>query len=146
MPLDASLDSKAIIRQFIENWLSLISPGRYVEALRQIDEPNRSRYLLTSPELAASLQNSLRRVPTHHIETAVRGGVRPKLTITELVKGLVFAAHYDGTCWCGGTQWQGHVAMRISVSSWLTTGEDVSRCLETIIRIAGEVRAYAKHI
>ena len=27
----------------------------------------------------------------------------------------------DGTCWCGGTVWQGHTAMRISVSSWATT-------------------------
>jgi glutamate/tyrosine decarboxylase-like PLP-dependent enzyme len=45
----------------------------------------------------------------------------------------------DGTCWCGGTEWQGKTAMRISVSSWATTEEDVERSLGAIVRIAKEV-------
>ena len=40
----------------------------------------------------------------------------------------------EGTLWCGGTVWQGHTAMRISVSSWATTDADVERCLEAILR------------
>jgi glutamate/tyrosine decarboxylase-like PLP-dependent enzyme len=47
----------------------------------------------------------------------------------------------DGTCWCGGTQWQGHAAMRISVSSWATTDDDVRQSLDAILRVAHEVRA-----
>ena len=42
----------------------------------------------------------------------------------------------DGTCWCGPTQWQGHTAMRISVCSWATTDEDVSRSLDAMLRNA----------
>jgi glutamate/tyrosine decarboxylase-like PLP-dependent enzyme len=42
----------------------------------------------------------------------------------------------DGTCWCGGTQWQGKTAMRISVSSWATTESDVEKSLTAICRIA----------
>ena len=42
----------------------------------------------------------------------------------------------DGTCWAGSTVWQGQTAMRISVSSWVTTGEDVERSLEAILRAA----------
>ena len=42
----------------------------------------------------------------------------------------------DGTCWCGGTQWHGHTAMRISVSSWATSDEDVERSVTAMIRIA----------
>jgi len=42
----------------------------------------------------------------------------------------------DGTCWCGGTQWHGHTAMRISVSSWATTDADVERSVTAMIRIA----------
>jgi glutamate/tyrosine decarboxylase-like PLP-dependent enzyme len=42
----------------------------------------------------------------------------------------------DGTCWCGGTVWQGKTAMRISVSSWATTESDVEQSLEAMIRIA----------
>jgi hypothetical protein len=44
----------------------------------------------------------------------------------------------DGACWCGGTEWQGRAAMRISVSSWATTEEDVERSLAAIIRLASE--------
>jgi hypothetical protein len=45
----------------------------------------------------------------------------------------------DGTCWCGGTQWHGQSAMRISVSSWATTDDDVRKSLEAIVRIAKQV-------
>ena len=44
----------------------------------------------------------------------------------------------EGTCWCGGTQWQGKRAMRISVSSWRTTDADVEMSLEAIVRIAAK--------
>mgnify|MGYP001407201695 CR=1 FL=1 len=49
---------------------------------------------------------------------------------------VIAAIQADGTCWCGGTVWQGKTAMRISVSSWATTDEDVERSLEAMIRIA----------
>jgi glutamate/tyrosine decarboxylase-like PLP-dependent enzyme len=54
-------------------------------------------------------------------------------TVTERVIAGVQA---DGTCWCGGTVWQGRTAMRISVSSWATTEGDVERSLEAILRVA----------
>jgi glutamate/tyrosine decarboxylase-like PLP-dependent enzyme len=41
-----------------------------------------------------------------------------------------------GTCWCSGTQWQGRTAMRISVSSWATTADDVERSLAAILQAA----------
>ncbi len=43
----------------------------------------------------------------------------------------------EGTCWCGGAVWQGHRAMRISVSSWATTDDDVERSLAAMIATAG---------
>jgi glutamate/tyrosine decarboxylase-like PLP-dependent enzyme len=46
------------------------------------------------------------------------------------------AVQQDGTCWCGGTVWQGRTAMRISVSNWCTTTDDVERSLEAIVRVA----------
>lgn len=42
----------------------------------------------------------------------------------------------EGTCWAGGTEWQGRTAMRISVSNWSTTAEDVDRSLEAMVRVA----------
>ncbi len=50
------------------------------------------------------------------------------------------AIQADGTCWCGDTVWQGRAAMRISVSSWATTEEDVERSLGAILRIAAQQR------
>jgi glutamate/tyrosine decarboxylase-like PLP-dependent enzyme len=47
----------------------------------------------------------------------------------------------DGTCWCGGTTWQGRRAMRISVSSWATTERDVERSLAAMLGVAREVRS-----
>ncbi|MDR3726663.1 MAG: pyridoxal-dependent decarboxylase [Terracidiphilus sp.] len=44
----------------------------------------------------------------------------------------------DGTCWCGPTVWQGKTAMRISVSSWATTKEDVDRSLAAMLKAAEE--------
>lgn len=38
-----------------------------------------------------------------------------------------------GECWCGGTTWRGRAAMRISVSSCATTGEDVERSVRAIL-------------
>lgn len=54
----------------------------------------------------------------------------------ERTQRVIAAIQADGTCWCGGTVWQGHTAMRISVSSWATTEADVERSLAAMIRVA----------
>jgi aromatic-L-amino-acid decarboxylase len=46
----------------------------------------------------------------------------------------------EGTCWCGGTVWKGQRAMRISVSSWMTTSEDVERSVRAIVAAARAVQ------
>jgi glutamate/tyrosine decarboxylase-like PLP-dependent enzyme len=54
----------------------------------------------------------------------------------ERTRRVIAAIQSDGTCWCGGTVWQGQTAMRISVSSWATTAEDVERSLSAMLRAA----------
>jgi glutamate/tyrosine decarboxylase-like PLP-dependent enzyme len=54
----------------------------------------------------------------------------------EVTQKVIRAVQEDGTCWCGGTVWQGKSAMRVSVSSWATTEADVELSLKTILRIA----------
>lgn len=51
---------------------------------------------------------------------------------------VIAAAQRDGTAWFGGTVWQGHTAMRISVSGWATTDADVDQSIEALVRIASE--------
>jgi glutamate/tyrosine decarboxylase-like PLP-dependent enzyme len=57
----------------------------------------------------------------------------------ERTRRVIADIQQDGTCWCGGTTWQGQTAMRISVSSWATTGADIERSLEAMIRVAREL-------
>jgi glutamate/tyrosine decarboxylase-like PLP-dependent enzyme len=57
----------------------------------------------------------------------------------EITGKVIRRVQADGTCWCGGTVWQGTTAMRISVSSWVTTEHDVDLSLAAIVRIAKEV-------
>jgi len=42
----------------------------------------------------------------------------------------------SGQCWCGPTVWRGRRAMRISVSSWVTSEADVERSLAAILQAA----------
>jgi len=52
---------------------------------------------------------------------------------------VVDALQKDGTCYCGSTIWQGRTAMRISVSNWSTTDDDVTASVEVMIRLAREL-------
>ena len=55
----------------------------------------------------------------------------------ERTRALIAELQAEGSCWCGPTVWQGRTAMRISVSSWATTDEDVKRSLDAIRRLHG---------
>jgi glutamate/tyrosine decarboxylase-like PLP-dependent enzyme len=46
----------------------------------------------------------------------------------------------DGTLWLSGTTWHGLAAMRISVSNWSTTTDDVDRSAAAILAAAREAR------
>lgn len=52
---------------------------------------------------------------------------------------LIKAIQASGVCWLGGAKWQGHSVMRISVSSYKTTYEDLDVSAKTIIRLAKEI-------
>jgi glutamate/tyrosine decarboxylase-like PLP-dependent enzyme len=54
----------------------------------------------------------------------------------ETTRRVIAAIQDDGTCWAGVTVWQGRTAMRISVSGWSTTPDDVELSLAAILRAA----------
>ncbi len=54
----------------------------------------------------------------------------------ERTRAVVAAVQRDGTCWLGGTTWHGQAAMRISVSNWRTTDDDVDVSAAAILRCA----------
>jgi glutamate/tyrosine decarboxylase-like PLP-dependent enzyme len=49
---------------------------------------------------------------------------------------VVAALQQAGQAWCGGTRWRGQEAMRISVSSWATTRDDLKTTLKAILAAA----------
>jgi glutamate/tyrosine decarboxylase-like PLP-dependent enzyme len=46
----------------------------------------------------------------------------------------------DGTTWMSGSRWHDRAIVRISVSNWSTTDDDVRRSLDALRRAAGSVR------
>jgi glutamate/tyrosine decarboxylase-like PLP-dependent enzyme len=54
----------------------------------------------------------------------------------ERTREVIRRVQEDGTCWLGGTDWEGEHAMRVSVSNWRTTREDVERSVEAILAAA----------
>ncbi len=57
----------------------------------------------------------------------------------EIDRAVIKAIQTAGECWCGPTNWQGRDAMRISVSGWATTDDDVERSLASILQCASTV-------
>jgi glutamate/tyrosine decarboxylase-like PLP-dependent enzyme len=50
-----------------------------------------------------------------------------------VTRDVIARVQADGTCWLGGTTWHGMGAMRIAVSNWSTTDDDVDRSADAIL-------------
>jgi len=50
-----------------------------------------------------------------------------------VTRSVIAAVQGEGTCWLGGTTWQGRAALRVSVSNWATTEADIDRSAEAVI-------------
>lgn len=110
----------------IELWAAVRSLGR--DGLRDLIERNCRMAKLFADRLQGAGFEILNDVVLNQVLVSFGRPEETHRVIAEVQK--------DGTCWCGGTQWHGRTAMRISVSSWETTEEDVERSLAAIIRIA----------
>ena len=59
----------------------------------------------------------------------------------EVTRELATRLLKDGTAWMTPSTWHGQAVLRISVSNWRTTDEDVDRTLAAVRRVLAEVRA-----
>jgi glutamate/tyrosine decarboxylase-like PLP-dependent enzyme len=50
-------------------------------------------------------------------------------------RAAVAAIQRDGTCWLGGTTWNGEYVLRVSISNWATTDADVDRSAAAIAAV-----------
>jgi glutamate/tyrosine decarboxylase-like PLP-dependent enzyme len=110
----------------VEIWAALRSLGR--AGLADLIERN-CRY-------ARRFAEGLKKAGYKVLNDVVLNQVLVSFGSAERTRDVVRRVQEDGTCWCGGSEWQGHAAMRISVSSWATTEVDVERSLKAILRVA----------
>jgi glutamate/tyrosine decarboxylase-like PLP-dependent enzyme len=54
----------------------------------------------------------------------------------DATRATVAAVQRDGTCWLGGTTWNGRYVLRVSVSNWTTTDDDIERSADAIVLAA----------
>jgi glutamate/tyrosine decarboxylase-like PLP-dependent enzyme len=112
----------------VEVWAALRSLGR--AGLADLIERN-CRH-------AARFAAGLRAAGYQVLNEVVSNQVLVSFGDAATTRQVIAAIQADGTCWCGGTVWQGQAAMRISVSSWATTEEDVERSLAAMLRSAAK--------
>ena len=115
----------------VELWAALKSLGR--SGFRDLIE--------RTCALAQHFAERLGAAGFHVLNEVVINQVLVSFGSPEVTREVIRRVQEDGTCWCGSTEWQGRTAMRISVSSWATTKEDVDRSLEAMLRIARECNA-----
>ena len=54
-------------------------------------------------------------------------------------RAAIAAIQRDGTCWLGGTTWNGEYVLRVSISNWATTDDDIDRSATAIAeKLRGE--------
>ena len=114
----------------LEIWAAIASFGR--DGIEELVEHN-CRHARC---FAAGLRDAGHEILNDVVLNQVLVAFGDDRTTAEVIRGV----QSDGTCWCGGTVWAGRAAMRISVSSWATTDDDVARSLAAILRVADEVR------
>jgi glutamate/tyrosine decarboxylase-like PLP-dependent enzyme len=111
----------------VEVWAALRSLGK--SGLAEMIERNCRQARRFAEGLAQAGFQVLNEVALNQVLVSFGDGDKTRRVVERL--------QAEGTCWCGITIWQRKTAMRISVSNWSTTDEDVERCLEVMVRIAG---------
>jgi len=107
----------------IEIWAALRSLGR--SGLAELVSRNCRQAQRIAAELTKAGVDVLNEVVLNQVVVAFGDDERTRRVIARIQDG--------GTCWCGGTVWRGRAAMRISVSSWATSAEDVERTIAAIL-------------
>jgi len=83
---------------------------------------------------AAQFAGLLAAIGFHILNDVVFNQVLVACDSPRLARATLASVQASGVCWCGGTQWNHEPAMRISVSSWATTADDVRRSAKGFVR------------
>jgi glutamate/tyrosine decarboxylase-like PLP-dependent enzyme len=110
----------------VEVWAALKSLGR--EGLADLIE--------CSCKQAMFFANGIRNAGYEIMNDVVLNQVLVSFGSDDVTDQVIKNLQQEGTCWCGGTIYRGRRVMRISISSWATSDEDVERSLKVILQAA----------
>lgn len=105
-------------------------------ALRSLGSKGVAELVERNCRQARRFADALRAAGYEVLNEVVLNQVLVSFGTPEQTQRTIAAIQEDGTCWCGGTVWKGRTAMRISVSNWSTTDEDVDQSIGAILRSA----------
>ena len=120
--LDVTPDSSRRARA-VDVWAALTSLGR--SGLADLIERNCAQARWLAGQLSDAGVEILNDVVLNQVVAAFGSDDDTDRTIAALQEA--------GTIWCGGTEWRGRRAMRISVSSWATTQADMEAARRAIL-------------
>jgi glutamate/tyrosine decarboxylase-like PLP-dependent enzyme len=101
--------------------------------LRTLGRQGVTDLIVRTRDHAQAMARYLRRAGLEVLNDVVLNQVLVRAATDDQTLAMVTAVQQDGTCWCGPTMWQHRPAMRISVSGWATTGEDIRQSADAII-------------
>jgi glutamate/tyrosine decarboxylase-like PLP-dependent enzyme len=105
-------------------------------ALRSLGRSGLAGMVERSCELAVRFADGVSRTGIRVLNDVVLNQVLVSFGDAAETRRVIADVQRDGTCWCGGTEWQGQAAMRVSVSCYQTTEEDIDRSVAAVVRIA----------
>jgi glutamate/tyrosine decarboxylase-like PLP-dependent enzyme len=108
-------------------------------ALKSLGRSGLSELIDRNCRQAQRLADGLRKAGFEVLNEVVLNQIVVAFGSDRLTENAIQRIQLDGECWCGGTVWRGKTAMRISLSSWATTDEDVERSLSAIIKAANNI-------
>ena len=104
--------------------------------LRTLGRRGVTELIIRTCRHARAIAASLSQAGLEVVNDVVLNQVLVRAPTDSQTRALIAAVQQDGTCWCGPTVWQDRPAMRISVSGWATTAEDIRRSAAAIIAAA----------
>ena len=111
----------------VEVWAALAALGREgVAAL-----------VKTSCRLARRFASGMAEAGFEVLNEVVLNQVLVSFGSADRTDEVITAVQEDGTCWCGPTTWHATRAMRVSVSGWSTTDDDIDRSVAAVRACAG---------
>jgi glutamate/tyrosine decarboxylase-like PLP-dependent enzyme len=106
----------------VEVWAALASLGR--DGVAELVD--------RSCALARRFDDGMRDAGFDVLNDVVLNQVLVSFGPAERTDAVIAAVQDEGTCWCGPTTWHDVRAMRVSVSGWSTTEEDIDRSVAAV--------------